>query len=321
MPGDPGQPLVHVGRQVGDEAVGEERRHDGAKHRLVDDPGRLFAAVRAAVDSVVRIEAKEALVLANRSAEDHRVGTFPNSLMSTGAKTVEESEDRCRSAIDLAIFHTKGGRRGPMSKTTQHTSPQVLPRSQTRLLALGLAVTLAGSAVIGCKSRSVSFGEDSNAGGNSPSSSDQNRAGQIAKAQQSNPSSGSGAQKSESVTAVPYAPLQGSQKKLALGSTQRFEVNGQQVDVTFEQIIEDSRCPKDVVCVWEGQAKLQFALSAPALGLSKKVVPTLRTGHPELGQVLVGTIGLDLVGLSPDAESAGQKAVSPEATVVVGKAP
>ena len=123
------------------------------------------------------------------------------------------------------------------------------------------------------------------------------------------------------MTAAPYAPLQGTQKKLALGSTQRFEVNGQQVDVTFEQIVEDSRCPKDMVCVWEGQAKLQFALSVQAHGLSKKVVPTLRAGHPELGQVLVGTIGLDLVGLSPDAVSTGQKAVSPEATVVVGKAP
>jgi hypothetical protein len=71
--GDPREPLVHLRSQVGEEVIGEEYRHDGAQHRLVDDPGRLVAAVRAAMNAVIRIEAEEALVLANRSAEDHRV--------------------------------------------------------------------------------------------------------------------------------------------------------------------------------------------------------------------------------------------------------
>jgi|LakMenEpi03Aug12_release.lakeMendotaPanAssembly.Ray.scaffolds.fasta_scaffold274675_2 hypothetical protein len=69
LPGDPRQPLIDLGRQVGDEAVGEERRHDDAKHRVVDDPGRLVAAVRAALDAIGRIEAEEALVLADRTPE------------------------------------------------------------------------------------------------------------------------------------------------------------------------------------------------------------------------------------------------------------
>ena len=34
LPGDPRQSLIHIGCQIGDEVVGEERRHDGAKHRL-----------------------------------------------------------------------------------------------------------------------------------------------------------------------------------------------------------------------------------------------------------------------------------------------
>lgn len=199
-------------------------------------------------------------------------------------------------------------------------SAQVPPHARMRTLSLGFALALAG-VLGGCKSRFFSFSEEPAINGNQPSSSDQSQSGQIAIGQQNNPNSGSAAQKSENMTAAPYAPLQGTSKKLTLGSTQRFEVNGQQVDLTFEQIIEDSRCPKDVVCVWEGQAKLQFALNVPALGLSKKVVPILRAGRPELGQVVVGTIGLDLVGLSPDAVSSGQKSVSPEATVVVGKAP
>jgi hypothetical protein len=203
----------------------------------------------------------------------------------------------------------------------QKISEQVPPCASAKTVAWCAVLALASTTLVGCKSRFFSFGEEPTLTGTQPSASDQNRSGQIAIGQQTNPSSGSSTQKNENVAAAPYAPLQGSQKKLTLGSTQRFEVNGQQVDVTFEQILEDSRCPKDVVCVWEGQAKLQFALNVPALGLSRKVTPTLRAGHPELGQVTVGTIGLDLVGLSPDSVGTGQKAVSPEATVVVGKAP
>lgn len=172
-----------------------------------------------------------------------------------------------------------------------------------------------------CKSRFFSFGNEPLVNTNQPTDQDETRPGQIAIGQQSSSNTNTQPQSSSHQIAVPYTPLQGMQKKLTIGSTQRFEVSGQQVEVTFEQIIEDSRCPKDVVCIWEGQAKLQFAVSVPALNLSKKVTPTLRVGHPELGQVVIGSVGLDLIGLSPDSSATNQKAVSPEATVVVGKAP
>ena len=62
LPGNSRQPIVYIGCQVGDEVVGEEGRHQSAEHRLVDDPGRLVAPVRAALDAVGRVEAEEALV-------------------------------------------------------------------------------------------------------------------------------------------------------------------------------------------------------------------------------------------------------------------
>lgn len=205
-----------------------------------------------------------------------------------------------------------------MNRKQRKVSKMTIEFSQFVSLFAGI-VALCNSTA--CKSRFFSFGNEPLVNTNQPTGQDETRPGQIAIGQQNSSNTNTQPQSSSNQIAVPYTPLQGTQKKLTIGSTQRFEVSGQQVEVTFEQIIEDSRCPKDVVCIWEGQAKLQFAISVPALNLSKKVVPTLRVGHPELGQVIVGSVGLDLIGLSPDSSATNQKAVSPEATVVVGKAP
>ncbi len=40
--------------------------------------------------------------------------------------------------------------------------------------------------------------------------------------------------------------------KLPIGETVQFE----NATVKFIKVLEDSRCPKDVTCIWEGQAKL-----------------------------------------------------------------
>ena len=205
-----------------------------------------------------------------------------------------------------------------MNRKQRKVSKMTIEFSQYVTLFAGIVALCSSTA---CKSRFFSFGNEPLVNTNQPTGQDETRPGQIAIGQQNSSNTNTQPQSSSNQIAAPYTPLQGTQKKLTIGSTQRFEVSGQQVDVTFEQIIEDSRCPKDVVCIWEGQAKLQFAINVPALNLTKKVVPTLRVGHPELGQVTVGSVGLDLIGLSPDSSAANQKAVSPEATVVVGKAP
>jgi len=205
-----------------------------------------------------------------------------------------------------------------MNRKQRKVSKMTIEFSQYVTLFAGIVALCSSTA---CKSRFFSFGNEPLVNTNQPTGQDETLPGQIAIGQQNSSNTNTQPQSSSNQIAAPYTPLQGTQKKLTIGSTQRFEVSGQQVEVTFEQIIEDSRCPKDVVCIWEGQAKLQFAVSVPALNLSKKVTPTLRVGHPELGQVIVGSVGLDLIGLSPDSSATNQKVVSPEATVVVGKAP
>jgi len=35
------------------------------------------------------------------------------------------------------------------------------------------------------------------------------------------------------------------------------------INITFLEVLEDSRCPKDVVCVWAGQAKVKVLISGP----------------------------------------------------------
>ena len=37
-------------------------------------------------------------------------------------------------------------------------------------------------------------------------------------------------------------------------------IKGGDLQITFESILEDSRCPQDVECVWEGEAKVQLSI-------------------------------------------------------------
>ena len=50
----------------------------------------------------------------------------------------------------------------------------------------------------------------------------------------------------------------GDQLWLKIGEKKVLEPDG--LEVSFRQLLEDSRCPKDVVCVWEGRAEIQLWL-------------------------------------------------------------
>ena len=47
-----------------------------------------------------------------------------------------------------------------------------------------------------------------------------------------------------------YADL-GEEFSLSIGQT--ASINGQALQITFEDVIEDSRCPSDVTCIWAGR--------------------------------------------------------------------
>jgi hypothetical protein len=40
-------------------------------------------------------------------------------------------------------------------------------------------------------------------------------------------------------------------------------VPGTQVTIRFREVTEDSRCPSNVVCVWEGNGQVALTLSTP----------------------------------------------------------
>ncbi len=56
--------------------------------------------------------------------------------------------------------------------------------------------------------------------------------------------------------------------KIALGETVHFENTA----VTFKQVMEDSRCPKDVDCIWAGQAKVLVAVKANSTSIEKELI-------------------------------------------------
>lgn len=174
-----------------------------------------------------------------------------------------------------------------------------------------------------CKSRFFTFMPEPSPAATATAGSADSQSGQIAIGQQ-NSDNASGQQQLPANQAASYKPLQAtSQKIIALGKTAEFDVDGKKVSVSFVKVLEDSRCPKDVVCIWEGQARLQIDVAVPELKISKSIEVTLRAGHPQLAQVSVGPIAIDLIGLSPDTatNTTTVQRSSPEATIVAGRAP
>ena len=79
---------------------------------------------------------------------------------------------------------------------------------------------------------------------------------------------------------------------------QRSAVNGE-VIIKFVSVIEDSRCPKDVNCVWAGNAKIEVLITDKNGG-SKKAVMNTTTG--QLGDQYNGW-AIYLTSLTPAPKS------------------
>ena len=79
---------------------------------------------------------------------------------------------------------------------------------------------------------------------------------------------------------------------------QKSAVNGE-VIIKFVSLIEDSRCPKDVNCVWAGNAKIEVLITDKNGG-SKKAVMNTTTG--QLGDQYNG-YAIYLTSLTPIPKS------------------
>ncbi|MEP6820486.1 MAG: hypothetical protein ABJA18_13200 [bacterium] len=77
----------------------------------------------------------------------------------------------------------------------------------------------------------------------------------------------------------PPAPTLNREFKLNVG--QQVAPKGTRLRITFVRVENDSRCPKDVKCVWAGNAAVQFHLSA---GRRSKTVTLNTSGNSTLAR-------------------------------------
>jgi hypothetical protein len=81
----------------------------------------------------------------------------------------------------------------------------------------------------------------------------------------------------------------------ALAPGQTAEVQRADTRITFRQVREDSRCPTDVTCVWEGDAKVDDVISRCGVPDDAKLL-SLKSPYYE---VRVGNLRIRFVGLTP----------------------
>lgn len=89
--------------------------------------------------------------------------------------------------------------------------------------------------------------------------------------------------------------------KIPLGETATFEG----ATFTFESVMEDSRCPKDVTCVWEGEAKVRIIIETASDRKVKQIIFRGERFGTEEENMLVETKTKKLIGyrLSPYPET------------------
>ena len=92
-------------------------------------------------------------------------------------------------------------------------------------------------------------------------------------------------------TAVSVEP--GASFTLAPGQTAL--VKGADARITFKQVREDSRCPVDVTCVWEGDAKIEIVISRNGAADDTRILSI----KPPNNEVRTGNLRLRFVSLAP----------------------
>lgn len=78
-------------------------------------------------------------------------------------------------------------------------------------------------------------------------------------------------------------------------------VAGTSSRLTFSQVREDSRCPTSVVCVWEGDARIDVTLLRNGTGAESAVLSLSSPGNEvRVGDLLVRFVGLTPYPATPD---------------------
>lgn len=70
------------------------------------------------------------------------------------------------------------------------------------------------------------------------------------------------------------------------------------LEVQFGRVVEDSRCPVNVNCIWEGEAVVKFAVLQAGMP-EDTVTLTLRGGYRDLASQRIGPYTVSLLRLDP----------------------
>lgn len=84
---------------------------------------------------------------------------------------------------------------------------------------------------------------------------------------------------------------------LPIGKT--ASISGSPARITFRQVRDDSRCPRNVVCVWAGDARIEVSVAREGLPSETGVLTLSSPGN----ETQVGGLFVRFVSLAPYPES------------------
>jgi hypothetical protein len=87
---------------------------------------------------------------------------------------------------------------------------------------------------------------------------------------------------------------------LTLGFRETAENVPTRTYIRFDSVLEDSRCPTDVVCVWEGNARLSFTMN-------DGITFSLNTHAGFIRDTLLAGRGIGLIGVLPGPPEHGRR--------------
>jgi hypothetical protein len=116
---------------------------------------------------------------------------------------------------------------------------------------------------------------------------------------------------------APTSPTPALEEPFTLSPGQTAAVSGTNLRLTFDRVREDSRCPSDVNCIWEGDAVVVLKVKAEAQEATREV--HTQGGASRSRNAPAGDYVVTLVRLDPAPRST--EAIEPSAyraTLVVG---
>jgi hypothetical protein len=116
----------------------------------------------------------------------------------------------------------------------------------------------------------------------------------------------------------PATPTPAVNEEFTLAPGQTAGVEGTSLSVTFERVTDDSRCPIDVTCIWEGDATVVLKVKNGTEEETREV--HTQGGEPRSRKTRAGEHVITLVRLEPvPREGVPVEQSAYRATLLVGK--